>query len=300
MKKIIVTGGSGLVGQSLQLLMPNAIYLSSKDYDLTNLDEVNKMFIDHQPTHVIHLAARVGGIIENINYPCDFFEENILMNTNVIRMARHHNVKNFLTMISSCAYPDKVDKYPMKEDKLFAGPAQKSNFSYALSKRSLVAQIEASNQQYQTNYNYLIPCNLYGEHDDYHDIEKMHFVTALIQKIKNAKENNLDHISLFGSGTPLRQFMHAEDLAKIIKLTIDSNITESFNVAPPNQNLSINEMALQAMDAMNVKFNIEYDKNKPDGQFNKEICTKKLSSLFPEFKFLSFKEGIKKTVGSHE
>ena len=218
------------------------------------------------------------------------------MNTNVIRSARKHNIERLLTMISSCAYPDEVNKYPMAEDMLFAGPAQKSNFSYALSKRSLVAQIEASNEQYNTNFSYLIPCNLYGEHDDYNDIEKMHFVTALIKKIKTAKSNKDQLIELFGTGTPLRQFMHADDLAKIIQLTIDHDITDSFNVAPPNQNLSIHEMALQAMAAFDIDLQIQYDKNKPDGQFNKEICTKKLSKIFPKFKFMSFTEGVLKTI----
>ena len=296
MKRILVTGGSGLVGKSLQQIMKDAIYISSKDYDLTDIQQVEQMYLDHKPTHVIHLAARVGGIMENIKYPCDFFEQNISMNTNVICMARKYNVTRLLTMISSCAYPDKVLQYPMSEDMLFAGPAQKSNFSYALSKRSLVAQIEASNEQYKTNYNYLIPCNLYGEHDDYTDVEKMHFVTALIEKIKTSITENKDHIKLFGTGTPLRQFMHSDDLAKVIKYVIDNDITDSFNVAPPNQNLSINEMAILAMEALDINLDIQYDTTKPDGQFNKEICTKKLTTIMPNFKFTSFKDGVLQTT----
>lgn len=294
--KILITGGSGLVGKSLQEILPSAIYLSSEDYNLINYDEVDRMYQDHQPTHVIHLAARVGGITENIAYPSEFFEENIFMNSNIVKLARKHNVKRLLTTLTSCSYPNVSDNYPLDEENLFDGPPAETNFSYAMAKRSLATQINASNKQYNTKYNYIIPCNLYGENDNFNNGTKMHFITSLIKKIDDAKQNNENHITLFGSGKPLRQFMHASDLAGIIKLIIKNDITECFNVAPPNQNLSIHEMAIQALDAVNVDFNIKYDKDKPDGQYNKEICTKKLNSIFPNYKFLSLKDGILKTI----
>ncbi len=296
--KIIVTGGSGLTGKSLKEILPEAVYLSSKDYDLINYDEVEKMYQDHKPTHVVHLAARVGGIVENISYPCDFFEENIFMNSNVVRLARKYNVKRLLTTLTSCSYPNVSDEYPMVEKNFFDGPPAETNFSYAMSKRSLATQINASNKQYGTEYNYIIPCNLYGEHDNFNHGTKMHFITALIKKIDDARKNNDNNIILFGSGKPLRQFMHAHDLANIIKLTIENDITECFNVAPPNQNLSIHEMAVQALDAMDVNLKIKYDKDKPDGQYNKEICTKKLSDIFPNYEFLSLKDGISRIINS--
>ena len=296
MKKILVTGGSGLLGLSLKEILPDAIYVSSKDYDLKFLDQVEQMYKDHQPTHILHLAARVGGIVENIKYPYDYFEENILMNSNIISVAKKYNIQKFLAMLTSCAYPNVVDKYPMVESDLFNGPPAKTNFSYAMTKRAMAAQIDACNLQYGTKYNYLMACNIYGEYDNFHDGDKMHFVTALIKKIQDAESMDYNLIKLFGTGKPLRQFMHAHDLARVIKEVINNDITESFNVAPPNQNLSINEMARLAMEAMNVKMGIEYDSTKPDGQFNKEICTKKLTNIFPDFKFMTFQEGILRTI----
>ena len=292
--KIIVTGGSGLTGKSLQKILPNATYLSSKDYNLVHVHEVEKMYQDYKPTHVVHLAAKVGGIIENINYPCDFFEENIFMNSNIIRMARKYNVKRLIAMLTSCSYPDVVEKYPMQESDLFLGPPAKSNFGYAIAKRSMATQIDTSNIQYGTKYNYLIPCNLYGEHDDFDSDNKMHFITALIKKIYDAKQSNKRNITLFGTGSPLRQFMHSYDLARVIKKVIENDIIECFNVAPPDQNYSIDKMARLSMEALEVDIQIKYDSTKPDGQYNKEICISKLVELFPNFKFMNFKEGIRK------
>lgn len=294
--KILVTGGSGLLGLSLKEILPNAIYISSKDYDLKFLDQVEQMYKDHQPTHVLHLAARVGGIVENIKYPYDYFEENILMNSNVIAMAKKYKVERLIAMLTSCAYPDVVETYPMKEEDLFLGPPAQSNFSYALTKRAMAAQINACNIQYKTKYNYLMACNIYGEYDNFHDGEKMHFITALIKKIQDAKQINAYSINLFGTGAPLRQFMHAHDLARVLKEVVEKDITESFNIAPPNQNYSIDKMARLALEAMDTDMHIEYDSTKPDGQYNKELCTNRLTEILPEFKFMSFKEGILRTI----
>jgi len=294
--KILVTGGSGLTGKSLQNILPNAVYLSSKDYNLINLNEVEKMYKDHNPTHVVHLAARVGGIMENVNYPCDFFEENILMNSNVILMARKYNVERLTAMLTSCSYPDVVKKYPMEESDFFSGPPTKFNFSYAIAKRAMATQIDASNVQYGTKYNYLIPCNLYGEHDNFDNSNKMHFITALIKKIYDAKQLNKRNITLFGTGKPLRQFMHSHDLARVIKIVIQDDVVECFNVAPPNQNYSVDKMARLTLEVMKVDMEIVYDSTKPDGQYNKEISTTKFTKLFPDFEFMSFEEGIHRVI----
>ncbi len=161
--KIVVTGGSGMVGKSLKKIMPNAIYLSSKDYDLTSEKGVAQMYYDHKPTIVIHLAAKVGGIIDNINKPGEYFTDNVLMNTLLLEYARFHGVERFIGVLSTCIYPDKVDNYPMTEDMLHMGPPTATNFSYGYAKRSLAVQIDAYNKEYGTKYQYLIPCNLYGE-----------------------------------------------------------------------------------------------------------------------------------------
>lgn len=289
--KILVTGGSGMVGRSLKKILPNAIYLSSKDCNLINKLEVEVLLSKYNPDIIIHLAAKVGGIIDNIHKPSDYYEENILINTNILRIARIHGVKRFIGLLSTCIYPDKMSNYPMTEDMLHDGAPTLTNFSYGISKRSLAVQIDASNKQYNTKYQYLIPCNLYGEYDKWG--ENSHFVAALIKKIAKAKNNNETEIELFGTGKPLRQFMHSDDLAIIIKKCIDDNIYDNFNVAT-SQNISIKEIAkiaLKACDATNLS--IKFDMDKPDGQFRKDVSIAKLSRLIPDFTPIDLYDGIK-------
>ena len=180
----------------------------------------------------------------------------------------------------------------MKESDLHMGPPTKTNFSYGYAKRSLAVQIDAYNKQYGTKYQYLTPCNLYGIGDKDHE-SNSHFITALVKKIFDAKQNNEDSVTLYGDGTPLRQFMYADDFAKIIYNVIVNEIYESFNVAG-EENLSIKEMvniAIKSCDAQHLK--IKWDVDKPNGQFRKDVSTEKLKSLLPNFSPLKLSEGIK-------
>ena len=179
------------------------------------------------------------------------------------------------------------------ESDLHLGPPTKTNFSYGYAKRSLAVQIDAYNQQYGTKYQYLIPCNLYGEYDKYGD--NSHFIAALIKKIHVAKINNHDAMVLFGDGTPLRQFMHSDDLAYIIHYCLENNIHNNMNVATP-ENLSISEMAKIALQACGVdKINIMYDASKPNGQYRKDVSVELLKEKIPSFNPIKLKDGIKKT-----
>lgn len=288
---IVVTGGSGLVGRYLKSIMPDAIYLSSKDYNLCNENEIKKLFNDLNPHTIIHLAARVGGIIDNIKYSADYYTENILMNTLLIKHAHLNNVQRFIGILSTCIYPDTVDTYPISEKDLHSGPPTSTNFSYGISKRGMAVQIDSYNEQYGTKYNYIIPCNLYGISDK-DDEEKSHFVTALIKKIYEANINNEKSIILYGDGTPIRQFMYAEDLAKIIKMCIEKNITDSFNVATP-EIYTIDEIAKIALAATNSShLKIIYDKDKPNGQYRKDTAIDKMKNIFPDFEFKKLTDGI--------
>ena len=292
MNKILVTGGSGLVGKYLKKILPHAKYISSKDYDLTSEYDVKKLFKSAKYTTVIHLAARVGGIHHNIQEPIKYFEENILMNTLLIKYSYKNKVKNFLGVLSSCIYPDNIKKYPIKENLLFSGAPHKSLFPYSYAKRCMAVQIDSYNQKFNTKYNYIIPCNLYGEFDKFDPIQG-HFVGALIKKILIAKKNKKKHIKLFGDGTPKRQFMHAKDLAEIIKMIISKKINKSFNVAT-NENYSVKKIAkiaLKACDFSNAK--IIFDKSMPNGQMRKDIDIKKLKKFAPKFRPILLKDGIK-------
>jgi GDP-L-fucose synthase len=291
-KKIVVTGGSGLLGNYLKKILPEAIYLSSKDYDLTNQNDVEKLFRDLSPDCVVHLAARVGGIFDNIHHPYEYFEQNILMNTLMVKFSKNNNVKKFIGILSSCIFPDVVENYPMEEGDLHLGPPTQTNFSYGMAKRALAVQIDSCNKEFGTEYSYISPCNLYGDSDK-DDEDKSHFVTALVKKIYLANKNNDESITLYGDGTPLRQFMHAYDAANVIKTVIEEDIKESFNLAT-KENITIGDIAKIALDATNSgHLKIEFDITKPNGQQRKDLCIKKFDELIPNYKFIELKEGIK-------
>ena len=290
--KILVTGGSGMVGKSLKKILPEATYLSSKECDLKNEEEVKSLMNNNEFDAVIHLAAKVGGIIDNINKPDDYFVDNIQMNTNIVKWSRITGVKRFIGILSTCIYPDKVISYPMTEDMLHQGPPTPTNFSYGYAKRCLAVQIDACNKQYGTKYQYLTPCNLYGENDKFGD--NSHFIAALVKKIVKMEKDGNSTLELFGTGKPLRQFMHSDDLAWVIKECLDKNIYESFNVAT-EENLSIREMVDIALKSCNLKnTQLVFDKTKPDGQYRKDVSIEKLKGLLPNFKTLPLNKGIKK------
>ena len=292
-KSILITGGSSMVGKHMKEILPagyNVIYIDSSYCDLTDMKAVRWLISSIQPDHVIHLAAKVGGIQDNIKKPAEYFNDNILMNTILIKVCQEYKIKRFTGILSTCIYPDVLDTYPMLEEDIHKGPPAPTNFSYGYAKRAMAVQIDAHNKQYGTKYNYLIPCNLFGEHDNFNHTTKMHFITALLKKIKNANKE----LHLLGTGTPLRQFMYAGDLAKILIEVIDKDITESFNIAP-DWNYSIHEMAEKTLDILKKDLNIIYSKPELDGQYRKDVSNNKMKSILPNFKFTSFTNGILKS-----
>lgn len=292
MSKILVTGGSGMVGKSLRKFLPNALYISSKDCDLLDENSVRSLMTSNNFDVVIHLAARVGGIMDNINNPEEYFIENVQMNTNIVKWSRLTEVKRFIGILSTCIYPDVVNEYPMVENVLHNGPPTPTNFSYGYAKRCLAVHIDACNKQYNTKYQYLIPCNLYGENDKFG--ENSHFIASLIKKIIDIKNGKNKNLNLFGSGKPLRQFMYSDDLAWVISQCLEKNIYDNFNVAT-RENLSIKEMSKIALNICGLKdVKIEFDPTKPDGQYRKDVSIDRLNYLLPNFNPLSLREGIKK------
>jgi GDP-L-fucose synthase len=295
--RILITGGSGLVGTYLKEFIsenwsPNTHYVSSLDYDLCNIQEVEKMMSIYKPNIIIHLAARVGGIIENVKYPVEFLEQNVQINTNVLQMAHKYNVEKFIGILSTCIYPNKVNHYPITESDLFKGKPQETNLSYAMAKRLMATHINAYNKQYNKQWCYLIPCNLYGKYDKF-DPEKSHFLTALIQKIIDTDNSSNKTIKLLGTGRPLRQFMYARDLAKLIRLMLERNIYTNINVAP-NYNYSIKNIVNIALRSLNKEYiRVEFSNDNLDGQYRKDVSSDKLLSYFPDFKFTKLEDGIK-------
>jgi GDP-L-fucose synthase len=292
MKRILVTGGSGLVGRHLREILPEAVYISSKDYDLRSEADVRAL-CDRGWDHIVHLAARVGGILENINHPAEFIEENLLMNTLLLKYARLSGVPRLTAVLSTCIYPDVFERYPLTEEDLHKGEPQSTNFPYAIAKRSLAVQIDAYRKQYGLGYNYLIPCNLYGEYDKV-DERRSHYLTALLGKIIRAEREGRTRIELLGTGRPLRQFMYGGDLARAIAACIENGITDSFNVAV-GENRSIREIAEIALAACgHPDFELSFDGVSPDGQFRKDVSNARLRRLLPDFEFTPLDRGIAK------
>ena len=292
---LLVTGGSGLVGNALQKICPDAIYVNSKDYDLTKEKEVKAMFEKYRPTKVIHLAAKVGGIIDNINHPAEFVYQNVLMNSYVVHYAYKYNVEKLIVTLSNCAYPDVAKKYPMTENQFHEDLPAATNLSYDYSKRVLDIQIKSYRKQYRCNYFSVIPCSIYGPYDKFEE-GNSHFLAALIKKIYDANKENKKCIKLLGTGKPLRQYIYSEDLAKILLILLDRyDDEESINIAP-KENLSIKDIAETAIKATNsTGLKIEFDKSSPDGQYRKDLSNNKLFNVIGDFKFTPLSEGIKKT-----
>jgi GDP-L-fucose synthase len=227
MKTILVTGGSGLVGNAIKRYTKTVnptqqqeckyIFASSKDCNLelkqSTLDYFNKI----KPDYVIHLAAKVGGLYMNMTYPVDMIESNLLINHNVLYASNETNVEKCMCILSTCIFPDKTT-YPIDEDMLHDGPPHQSNAGYAYVKRLLDSQCEAYRTQYKRDYWCVIPCNIYGESDNYH-LENAHVIPALIHKCYLAKQNN-EKFVVRGTGVPLRQFIYSLDLAGWIMVDI--------------------------------------------------------------------------------
>lgn len=290
MKKILVTGGTGQLGKELQLLMPDAHFLSSRDCDLTKHYQVDSTISQLQPDIVIHCAARVGGILDNITHQVEYYTDNVLMNTNLLDCCLTHKVPNFIGILSTCMYPDVVDKYPMTEDAIHDGKPTKTNFTYGIAKRAMATHIDAIREQYGLNYCYVIPSNLYGIYDKYD--ERSHFMGALLKKIYEADRRGENKITLYGTGKPLRQILYAKDLAAILSRMVNEDIYTSFNIAS-KENLSIDEYARRVLRSLGYEnWDIVYDMSKPDGQYRKDVSLERFEELFPNFKFTPLEEGV--------
>ncbi len=292
----MVTGGSGFVGKRLKQIKPDWIYLSSKDYDLMSLSECDRMYKEIKPDAVVHLAGQVGGIKANDNRPADFYYMNITMNTNVVQKAYENGVKRLLASLSTCTFPDVVNTYPLTEEDIFNGPPAATNISYGYAKRSLLIQILAYRKQYGLNYSSFCPSNLYGPGDNF-DLDTSHFVPAMIRKFSEAK--NGDTVEVWGTGKPLRQQLHVDDLSAIIPILLDKHHSEVPIIVAPHENLSIEKMVSIIKRKSGKNCDIYYN-NKLDGQFRKDGSNKKLIELIGNYEFIEFEKGLEQTYEWYE
>ncbi len=271
-----MTGGTGMVGLALQRLIPEAIFISSKQYDLRKNKDVERMFSYYEPEQVIHLAARVGGIKANMDYMADFYLDNILINTNVLQNAHRYKTKKLVSLLSTCVYPDN-SKYPLTEDQVHNGIPHSTNFAYAHAKRMLDVQSRAYRKQYGCNFITAIPNNLFGENDNF-DLENSHVIPAIIRKIHEAKQIGSD-VALWGNGRSKREFTYSMDLAEVLLFLLEHyDNPEPINVGNTGEH-SIKDIATTISDILQFDGEIKWDRNKPSGQYRKPSDNSKLLEL---------------------
>lgn len=287
-QKLLVTGARGLVGSTIECDFPIA-----REYDLKNSYECDKMFAEKTPTHVIHCAAKVGGLGANMNFKGEFFYDNIMINTNVVESARKHNVKNFLGFLSTCIFPDKVD-YPLDESKIHLGPPHDSNYPYAYAKRMLDVQINAYREQFGLNYTTIIPTNVYGPNDNF-SLTHGHVIPMLINKMYLAKKNNT-FFEVWGSGEAKREFIYSEDLGKIAKFLVGNEVKYTTIIASDSQEIKIKDLVDLIIQEFNFKGKVVFDTSKPDGQLRKPTNSGLLKELMPDFTFTPIESGMRQTI----
>jgi len=284
----VITGGTGLIGSAFT----EGVKLTSKR-DLRDYDKAEFAISMYKPDVVIHCAAKVGGVGANMEFPADFFMDNIRMNTNVIQACHELKVKKLVSFLSTCVFPDKVE-YPLDETKIELGAPHLSNFAYAYAKRMADVQIRAFNQQYGTEYFSVIPCNVYGPNDNY-SLESGHVIPMLIHKCYLAKKNKKT-FKVWGDGTPLREFVYSKDVANIVDLLIQKYTgTEPVIISNPTE-YSIKQVVDLIVEHMGFKGKVKWLTDKPNGQHRKPSSNAKLLSIIGEYNFTTLEKGLKESI----
>ncbi|CAH8658718.1 unnamed protein product [Schistosoma rodhaini] len=301
---VLVTGGSGLVGNGIRLALENIngplkrnnekwIFLSSKDVNLTDSNATRGYFERIRPTYVIHLAAKVGGLFANMSDNLEFFRQNMHINDNVLSSSHAVGVKKVISCLSTCIFPDRTT-YPIDETMVHNGPPHDSNYGYSYAKRMIDVMNRGYSETFDVLYTSIIPTNVFGPFDNF-DINQGHVLPGLIHKAYLAKKNG-EPLTVWGSGKPLRQFIYSVDLGHLIIWTLREYNDSSPIIlsVPESDEISIRqaaEVVAKAMDCPELVFDI----TKADGQFKKTANASKLRQLYPDFKFTPFEQAIEYT-----
>ncbi|KAK9534925.1 hypothetical protein VZT92_007339 [Zoarces viviparus] len=306
--RVLVTGGSGLVGKSIEHVVQQEggkldgeewIFLSSKDADLVDLGQTRAVFEKYRPTHVIHLAAKVGGLYQHMRQNLYFLRDNIKINDNVLQTAHEMGVTKVVSCLSSCIFPDKTT-YPIDETMIHNGPPHDSNFGYSHAKRMIDVQNRAYFQQYGHCYTAVIPTNVVGPNDNF-SIENGHVLSALINKTRKAKKEGTP-LTVCGTGAPRRQFIYSLDLGRLIVWVLREykEIDPIILSVGEEEEISIKDAVDIIAEALDFKGTIHFDTTMSDGQMKKTASNAKLRRYLPDFSFTPLKEAIKMTCSWFE
>jgi GDP-L-fucose synthase len=280
--KIYIAGHRGMVGSACWRALTSAGYTNligktSKELDLKNQQATDDFIKTEKPVAIIDAAARVGGILANDTYPYEFLLDNMLIQNNLIRSAHENDIEKFIFLGSSCIYP-KHAKQPLKEEYLLTGPLEPTNEWYAIAKISGVKLIETLRKQYNRDYVSLMPTNLYGPNDNF-DLKTSHVLPAMIRKFHEAKENNHSPVTLWGSGSPMREFLHVDDLGQAVLFALEHKFDDHLYNVGSGSDLTIKSLAVIIQKVVGHKGDIWWDNSKPDGTPKKLMDSTKLNNM---------------------
>lgn len=298
-KRIYIAGHRGMVGSAvmenfLKHGYSNIITATSSELDLRNQASVNAFLKEQQPDLIIIAAARVGGILANNTYPWQFLYDNLMIEANLINAAHQNGVQDLIFLGSSCIYP-KMAPQPLKEEYLLTGPLEPTNEWYAVAKITGIKLCQALNKQFGRNYISMMPTNLYGPRDNF-DLETSHVLPAMIRKFHEAKENDHAPVSLWGSGSPMREFLHVEDLAESVRFVMEYEGKLEYDLinAGTGVDLTIKELAETVQKVVGHRGEIHWDSSKPDGTPRKLMDVSRMRNL-GWTATISLEEGIEQT-----
>ncbi|TYZ66067.1 hypothetical protein PybrP1_007702 [[Pythium] brassicae (nom. inval.)] len=309
---VLVTGGTGLVGRALQAVVTanksssgsstmsdEWHFVGSADADLRDAAQTLALFSRLRPTHVVHLAARVGGLFSNLNYKVDFLRDNLAINDAVLHCSHTVGVRKLVSCLSTCVFPDRTT-YPIDESMLHEGRPHRSNEGYAMAKRLIDTMNRCYADQYGCRFTSVIPTNVYGPHDNF-SIADGHVVPGLIHKCHVAKRDGTP-FTIWGSGQPLRQFIFSRDLAQLLLWVLDEydSVEPIILSVGEDDEVSIKDVALEIARAMDFQGDVVFDTSKSDGQFKKTASNAKLRALLPEFQFTPIRNGLEEAVAWFE
>ena len=298
-KRICVTGGAGFLGthliEELRRRGADQIFVPTiEEYNLVDPEAIRRMLVDSDPDVIIHLAAQVGGIGANLDHPAEFFYDNLMMGVQLIHQAYKTGVEKFVAIGTVCAYP-KFTPVPFKEDDLWIGYPEETNAPYGMAKKMLLVQSQAYREQYGYNSIFLLPVNLYGPGDNF-DPRSSHVIPALIRKCFEAKEQGLDHIIVWGDGSPTREFIYVKDAARGIAMA-----TEKYNESLPVNigsgfEISIKDLAEKIVQMSGFEGDLVWDTSKPNGQPRRALDVSRAKEKFGFEAETDFDEGLQKTI----
>jgi GDP-L-fucose synthase len=293
--KIYIAGHRGMVGSAIIRVLQsngftNLIYRTSSELDLRNQSDVNAFFSNEQPEYVFLAAAKVGGIQANNCYRAEFLYDNLMISTNIIHASYQNDVKKLLFLGSSCIYP-KLAPQPLKEDYLLSGFLEPTNEPYAIAKIAGIKMCETYYDQYGCNYISAMPTNLYGPNDNY-DLNNSHVLPALIRKFHTAKVENLKSVEIWGTGSPLREFLHVDDLAEACLFLMENYTDKQFVNLGSGTEISIKNLALLVKDIVGFNGELTFNTDKPDGTPRKLMDVTKLMKAGWKYS-IKLEDGIK-------